>query len=118
MNHWRKDPPTHTEWLEHGSNGHWWIKYSLVPEETEQDPVTEEIFTWPEVMHTEIVQITDSFGPESKMKIVDGEITGGRLVASTLRGRTFYLDDQEAISGMLWQPVAPPINEDSDEPNS
>lgn len=111
MSAWRKEPPTHEEWIEAENHGYWWVKFRLVEEEIEVDEEGN-LGLWPEVWYTEIVQLTSSY--ENFGDILDGK--NARLHAQgTLVVEKFDLDDKEKTKDMYWQPVLPPFNDVKDK---
>lgn len=106
MSAWRKEPPTHKEWLDTDNHGHWWVKSILSEEEFECDE-DGNLCRWPEVWYTEVVWITD--------EMTNGCLEDGRLVARGGILKQFYLDDPEATRDLYWQPVAPALDDEKDK---
>ncbi len=107
MNSWRKEPPTYKEWLDAKNHGHWWIKFIISSEFSEE--VDGGMYTWPETWFTDIVTITCSH-PDNKLFSGTGELHG----SSSLMGK-FDLSNKEKLKDVYWQPVAPPLDDTKDK---
>jgi len=108
MSRWRKEPPTHQEWLAVNNHGCWWVKFLLIPETTEL--YEGKTITWPETWLTEIVSISVSY--EKGMSLLNSKTA--MLHATGTMGLKFDLDDKEKTKDMYWQPVIAPYNDVKD----
>lgn len=106
MSAWRKNPPTHDEWLAAKNHGSWWVKFPLCFESTEI--IDGEEVTWPETWFTEVVTITCSY-PDGLLKGTPRLHARGSIIKS------IDLDDPKATKHLYWQPVAPPLDDMKDQ---
>ena len=111
MSAWRKNPPTHDEWMEAENHGYWWVKFRLMEEEIEVDE-DGNLGRWPEAWYTEIVQVMAAYDDFDDM--LDGK--GARLSATGgMMLDNLDLSDEEQMKDMYWQPVLPPFNDVKDK---
>jgi hypothetical protein len=104
MPSWSNKPPTYQEWRDADNHGCWWVKFILTQKEIDEDGTE-----WPETWYTDVVTIGVEY---KKGKLLDPE--GAVLHAHGFVTGNFTLDE-EKVSGMYWQPVAPPNDDIKDQ---
>lgn len=89
MKTWNNSPPSYEEWERNSFDGFYWVKGL---DET----------------GTELISVVKVYYNPSTL-VEQDLIAKPRLCAVPLEGgQSFYLDNQEDIEGIQWQPIKPP----------
>lgn len=112
MSNWRANPPTYAEWLAAKNRGYWWIRFRIMKEEVEVDE-DGSLISWPEAWHSEIVQLTATY--QDFRDIFNPDMPGRLRAHGGMLRDGFYLDEEDKVAGLFWQPVASALDDDDDQ---